>query len=189
MRNIQKSINEVNHSIESNVVGDFFEKSSDSTEEKLLMLKFDDLRDAITDENYALAHEELAMLRAEVIGIKLNEQSDSGVYRAKRFSFEMPILKDGQWCTEVVEVPLCTLFSQLTPKIKSLTLDSLIEHVESDDGEVYINIQEPKHKSLLRYFFNNKSTTKVKIVFSADQSNQALNEAIAHYEKVVTKAY
>lgn len=189
MRNIQKSINEVNRSIESNVIDDFFEKSSNPVEEKLLMQKFDDLRDAITEKKYSLAHEVLATLRAKVIERKLNYKSDSGVYRTKRVSFEMPILKDRQWCTELVDIPLCTLFSQLTPKIKSLTFYSLIEHVESDDGEVYINIQQPKKRSLLSWFFNNKSATKVKIVFNAEQSTQALNETIAHYEKVVTKAY
>lgn len=187
IHSIQKGIKESNDSIEcvyEEYLKKFFQKSSPQKLIKPLIAKIESIERSLDTGNDELIREVLSELKSDIAHIISDENLNS--YRPKKIAFEMPTLKDGKWCTELVSVPSLTISSMFIPKIKELKFTAEVEGLKNENGEVYIRFPN-QNRSIFSRRLDKKSNTKIEILLNAEQDVKEINKTIHQYETILVE--
>ena len=151
-----------------------------SSWQQIVNTGLDELENNIAADDLSLASKTLLSLKKKILDMPESAEKPSVIYRPKTIAVEMPVHKNGVWSQEIVRVPLISITQEGIPKVKELTFSSMLERVESLDGDVYVRIPTKNSKK--------SSATKVEIVFTAEQNTEEIEAIINRHETLLKVA-
>ncbi len=187
IHNIHKNIIDSNKSLEHvgmTYIKKYFEKHPSLNEKKNITLQLNELGEMMATGDSCKANELMLTLKSLVADIVTSEDNDT-IYRPKMTLFEVPVYRNGAWEKEFRQVPLFSLSPLSIPKIKELTFTSTLTYLKSEGDNVFVHLQQSSQPSHLDNASQHKSATKIKILFTAEQSSKEVNDVITQCKEML----